>query len=240
MRKRGLVTGIGLCVAVLLGAAEYASGQPLGTFRWQYSPYCNVVTLSVVQQGSVFVLSGFDDNCGAGDGSSATGTAFFNPDGGVGIGLTTIATVGANVSSAIQISPASLSGTWSDNEGNSGNFTFSPPVPASGSARPGASGPAGLTSIQQGTAVTLQPRRCYAIFAYGVGALGDAGRLVTGFLRGSGGQAIVNNNFVMVPGTVNLTSQGGTLGYVVACNLSSGAQDLPSGWTLVTKSFTLP
>ncbi len=240
MSKRAFATGIGLCVAVFLGATEYASGQPLGTFRWQYSPFCNVVTLSVVQQGSVFVLSGFDDNCGAGSASSATGTAFFNPNGGVGIGLTTIASGGVNVSSTIQISPASLSGTWSDSQGNSGNFTFSPPVPATGSARPVATGPAGLTTISQGTAVTLEPRRCYAIFAYGIFGVGEAGRLVTGFLRGSGGQAIVNNAFVMVPGTVNLTSQGGTLGYVLACNLSPGPQNLPSGWQLVTKSFVLP
>lgn len=228
-----------LFVAMFLGTIGSASAQPVGTFRWQFSPYCNVVTVSIVQQGPIYVLSGVDDNCGTGNASSASGTAFINPNGGVGIGLTTVTTTGINLTSSIQISPATLSGTWSDSDGNSGNFTFSPAVPAAGPPRP-TSGPNRLGRISQGTAVTLLPGRCYAIFAYGVGGVGDAGRLVTGFLRGSGGQAIVNNEFMMVPGTVNLTSQGGTLGYVQACNLSGAAQTLPAGWTLVTKAFTLP
>jgi hypothetical protein len=228
-----------LCVAMVLGAIGSAGAQPIGTFRWQFSPFCNVITVSVVQQGSIFVLSGVDDNCGAGDASSVTGTAFFNPDGGVGMGLTIVANTGVNLTSSTQISPATFSGTWTDSDGNSGTFTFSPPIPAGGAPRPTTTVNR-LTTISQGTAVSLLPGRCYAIFAYGVGAVGDAGRLVTGFLRGSGGQAIVNNAFMMVPGTVNLTSQGGTLGYVQACNLSSSAQTLPAGWTLVTRSFTLP
>lgn len=239
MNRRGIVTGLVL-VAALVAAGTEAIAQPLGTFRWRYAPYCNVVTLSVVQQGPVFVVSGFDDNCGAGNASSVTGTAFLNPNGGIGIGLTTVAPSGASATSSIEVSPATLSGSWSDSEGNSGSFTFGPQLPAPGAMRPSASGPSGLTEIRAGTAVTLQPRRCYAIFAYGVGSLSDAGRLVTGYLRDASGHAIVNNAFVMVPGTVNLTSQGGTLGYVVGCNLSSLPQQLPAGWQLVSKAFTLP
>jgi hypothetical protein len=234
MVKRGL-----LALVMTMGGIASADAQPIGTFRWQFSPFCNVISVSVVQQGSVFVLSGVDDNCGAGDASSVTGTAFFNPDGGVGMGLTIVATTGVNLTSSVQISPATFSGTWTDSDGNNGTFTFSPSIPASGTPRPAGS-PNRLVTISQGTAVSLLPGRCYAIFAYGVGAVGDAGRLVTGFLRGSGGQAIVNNAFMMVPGTVNLTSQGGTLGYVQACNLSTGVQILPAGWTLVTRAFTLP
>ncbi len=231
--------GMVLAITLALDAAD-ASAQSLGTLRWQYSPYCNVVTLSVVQQGPVFVVSGFDDNCGNGNGSSVTGTAFVNPNGAIGMGLTTITVGGANLSTTVQVSPATGSGPWSDSQGHSGTFTFSPTVPASGSLRPGGATPTGMTTISQGTAVSLDAGRCYAIFAYGVGGPADAGRLITGFLRSSGGAAIVNNAFVMVPGTVNPTSQGGTLGYVLACNVSSGVQTLPAGWTLATKTFALP
>lgn len=30
--------------------------QPIGTFRWQLQPYCNIVTLNVTQHGAVFTL----------------------------------------------------------------------------------------------------------------------------------------------------------------------------------------
>jgi hypothetical protein len=111
----------------------------------------------------------------------------------------------------------------------------------SGSSRPSGSGPLGLTQISVGTAVTLEPRRCYAIFAYLANPPGgNEGRLITGFLRSSGGQAIVNNQFVVVPGSANFTSQGGAIGYVVGCNLSSVPQNLPAGWQLGVKTLAVP
>ena len=232
------LTGVALGASFLSGASNLEA-QALGTFRWQLSPLCNVVTLNVVQQGPVFVLSGFDDGCGQSNPASATGTAFFNPNGAIGMGLTVITTGGGAVTYSIQLDPGTLSGTWVDSSGATGTFAFSPAVPAQGSPRPQFFGP-GIRTISPGTAVTLEPRACYAIFAYGVGAVGDAGRLVTGFLRSINGQAIVNNQFVMLPGTVNLTSPGGTLGYVLGCNLASTPQTLPAGWQIVTRAFTLP
>jgi hypothetical protein len=35
-----------------------ASSQPLGTFRWQLQPFCNVITVSVTQNGAVYTLGG--------------------------------------------------------------------------------------------------------------------------------------------------------------------------------------
>ncbi len=58
-----------------------AAAQPLGMFTWQLQPYCNVLTLAVVQNGTtMFTLDGIDDQCGAGP-ASAVGTAFLKPDG---------------------------------------------------------------------------------------------------------------------------------------------------------------
>ena len=60
-------------VLALVGVLN-ASAQALGTFRWQQQPFCNVVTFNVVQQGAVYQLDGFDDQCG-GAASRAAATA---------------------------------------------------------------------------------------------------------------------------------------------------------------------
>jgi hypothetical protein len=118
-------------------AAGTAAAQPLGAFRWQLQPYCNVLTLDVVQRGGVYTLDGFDDQCGAGDRASATGTATLNADGSVMIGLTLVTSPGASPAHvSVRLSPATLSGMWSDSGGLSGPFAFGPPMPAGGSPRP--------------------------------------------------------------------------------------------------------
>ncbi len=43
---------------VALVAPALAAAQSLGTFRWQIQPYCNILSLSVVQQAGIYVLSG--------------------------------------------------------------------------------------------------------------------------------------------------------------------------------------
>lgn len=57
--------------------AAPVGAQTLGTFRFQLQPYCNVVTLTIVQQGAQYQLTGTDDQCGAGP-RAVTG-AFPNP-----------------------------------------------------------------------------------------------------------------------------------------------------------------
>ncbi len=57
-----------LAFALALGAllpGASASAQTLGTFRWQLQPFCNVLTVTVVQQGGHYQLYGTDDLCGA-------------------------------------------------------------------------------------------------------------------------------------------------------------------------------
>ena len=44
-----------------------ANAQSLGTFRWQLQPFCNVITVTVVQQGGTYTLDGTDDRCGNGN-----------------------------------------------------------------------------------------------------------------------------------------------------------------------------
>jgi len=130
-------------VGVLLGVLGFslsALAQPLGSFRWQLQPYCNVLTVTVTQQGSLYLIDGWDDACGAPKRASATGLAQVNPDGTIGFGLTIVTAPGAqglHVSASISL--ATLGGTWSDSDGRTGTFVFTPGAPVAGPARP--SGP---------------------------------------------------------------------------------------------------
>lgn len=111
--------------------------QTIGTFRWQLLPYCNVVTLHIVQQGPAFALNGYDDQCGTAPRASVVGTAFVNPDGTIGVGFTTIlAPTAANVHVDARISGATLGGPWRDSNGASGTFVFTPGAGSGGPERP--------------------------------------------------------------------------------------------------------
>lgn len=122
-------------VAVMASAIPSAFAQPIGTFRWQFAPYCNVVTLDAVQQATTITLSGFDDQCGASVAAAASGTAHLNPNGSVSVALTVTRPDGIVLSSSIEVNVVTISGPWKDEAGNSGTFVFSPPSPASGDPR---------------------------------------------------------------------------------------------------------
>ena len=52
--------------AIVLGVVGADAGaQPLGSFSWQLAPYCNLITVSVTQDGSIYTLVGYDNQCGA-------------------------------------------------------------------------------------------------------------------------------------------------------------------------------
>ncbi len=135
----------------LLWSSAPATGQPLGAFRWQMLPYCNVLTLSIVQLGAVYTLDGTDDRCGAGQIASARGMAFLNPNGTIGFGVTMVQPGGTPVHLEAAIAFPSLNGTWRDSSGASGNFVLTPGAGAAGPPRlVTASGvpPGSITAIQ--------------------------------------------------------------------------------------------
>ncbi len=136
MRSRILVRAVvGLILVAALTVSD-AAAQPLGTFRWQLNPFCNVLTVNVTQLGGVFTLDGFDDLCGADTRGSVTGMAVPNQDGSIGLGLTLVLTPGATpLHIRATVSLATVSGTWVDSAGNSGAFVFNPSI-APGSPRP--------------------------------------------------------------------------------------------------------
>jgi len=130
------IVTLGLLIGVAW-PAKPAAAQSLGVFRWQLQPYCNVVTLNVTQTGSVYTLDGYDDQCGAATRAAAVGTAFPNPNGTIGLGMTVVVTPNAaplHIQATITL--ATVSGTWRDSAGNTGPFVFNPAI-APGAPRPG-------------------------------------------------------------------------------------------------------
>jgi hypothetical protein len=125
-----MVTGAALAMLV---AAAPAAAQVIGTFTWRTEPHCNVLSLTVVQQGSVYQLNGVDDLCGAGP-VPVTGTATLTAS-SVVLGFTVSATAGRSAHITAVVSPGTFDGTWTDGEGGGGAFTFNPTA-ASGSPRP--------------------------------------------------------------------------------------------------------
>lgn len=148
-RRRSSLILIALATLCISGVAGTAVAQTVGTFRWQQQPYCNVITLTVVQQSGVYQVDGFDDQCGAATRAAVTGMAFPNPNGTIGFGLTVVTTPGGSpLHIDATITLAALSGTWRDSSGATGAWTFTPGAAAAGATRPvlRTSFPAGLSA----------------------------------------------------------------------------------------------
>ena len=130
---RFLRTGVLALTATAFPAL--ATAQSLGTFTWQLQPFCNRVTVSLVQQGAAYTVDGFDDQCGAAQRAPVLGGATVNPDGSVTVGFATVVGGGSvSVHVNARVTLPSASGTWQDSIGNAGNFVLS--GAATGSPRP--------------------------------------------------------------------------------------------------------
>ncbi len=126
--KCGVVGVLGSLLAAMPAAA-----QAIGTFSWQTQPHCNVITVTVVQQGPQYQVTGHDNLCGAGP-APVTGTAV-PAAGGVSFGFSIARPDGRTAHLSATISLATLSGTWKDDDGRTGTFAFG--GAGNGTARPG-------------------------------------------------------------------------------------------------------
>jgi hypothetical protein len=132
---RRVTTAVTVALGVL-GCAASAGAQVLGTFRWQFQPHCNVLTLTAEQRDQAYLLTGFDDQCGGGAPRAvASGIGAPNPDGTITVGLTILTASGVPVHVNAVLSPFSISGPWTDADGNGGTLAFNP-GPVSGAPRP--------------------------------------------------------------------------------------------------------
>lgn len=137
-----------LAALAVITLSAPAHAQILGSFSWQMQPYCNVVTFTVIQQGERYQLAGTDNLCGAGS-APVDGTAVL-AGADVALGFTVNLASGRAAQVSATINLTTLSGAWSDADGNTGTFLFgantggSPrPAPASGTS---AGAPLTLTS----------------------------------------------------------------------------------------------
>lgn len=143
MSRRTIVCALQLSIFLSAAAAD---AQSLGTFRWQLQPFCNVVTVDVFQQGAVYTVDGYDDQCGAAQRAPLVGLATPNPDGTIGFGMNVVTVPGGRgVQIDARITLATLSGPWSDSAGNSGTFAIN--ASTGGIARPLPTGGGGGTTI---------------------------------------------------------------------------------------------
>ncbi len=133
-------TAAALAAALLL-TPTLTPAQPLGQFQWQLQPFCNVVTLTVTQIGSIYTLDGFDNQCaGTSPRAPLVGVAAPNPDGSIGFGLNIVTTPsGAAVHVRATIQLPLLHGSWSDSAGNNGTMVFNGSAAGIG-PRPAAAG----------------------------------------------------------------------------------------------------
>jgi hypothetical protein len=119
-----------IAVLVVLGSAvAYAQGpvQPvvIGTFHWQLQPYCNTLSLTVVQEGSQFRVQG-TESCDAADVSQPVqGVATADPAGTIYFSVRTSFPGGSSSEGTwvwASLSLATLNGTWQDDADRRGQF----------------------------------------------------------------------------------------------------------------------
>lgn len=152
MTRRRILLSSALAASLIGFVVAEASAQPFGTLRWRTDPYCNVLTLSITQNGGGFTLSGFDEPCGGRPRLPVHGVAIIQPDGSITLGLSVINVPGgAPVNLEASIDLATVSGTWRDSAGQSGALTLNPAGPGGSSPRPlqpsaGPAGPAGTAT----------------------------------------------------------------------------------------------
>jgi hypothetical protein len=128
MIRRSLQVAL-FTAGLVTSSASVAGAQTLGVFRWQMQPYCNVVTLTVEQKATGYVLTGLDNLCGGGAPvATAAGVAAVNPNGTIALGLTIVTSTGATAHLNATLSLTSVSGPWRDADGNTGTLVFEPGI----------------------------------------------------------------------------------------------------------------
>ena len=115
-----------LAALVVVAAPTSAQAQVLGTYYWQLAPLGSVLNLTITQKGSLFIVEGFEAQCGGNNSLPLTGSAVIQANGTVMFGLTSINENGRGLHTRAYFSAGSnFNGTWADNTGYFNQpFTF--------------------------------------------------------------------------------------------------------------------
>lgn len=127
-------------ILAVVGTATPVAAQNIGTFPFALQPFCNVVTLTVTQEGSTYRLAGWDDACGANERQPVRGTIAPNLDGTLHIAFSATRPNGIAVDTSIRnFTVGPYTGNWTDSAGNAGTsgIVGLSAAPGTGGARPG-------------------------------------------------------------------------------------------------------
>lgn len=201
-----IVFRIALIAMAMVLAGTSASAQVFGTFPWQMQPYCNTVTLSLINSATGFTVEGVDDHCGAANKGSAVGTASFNANGNITFSFTIVAApAGRAVHVSAIVSPANGSGTWTDSMGGSGLFAF---YGATGGLSPRPTPPSLMDVRFKASALNSQALPVGTTTATGWNEITNVGGGV--YDVGTGGFTVPTDGVYMISTTVGLTGGGAT------------------------------
>lgn len=135
MINKLIILKIKLLIFLFFGST-LANAQTLGTYRWNISPFCNVITLTITQFEAGWSAVGSDDNCGLTEASPVSGSFSRLGRGSDLKGILT--SEGSNrfttTTTTLRIEPESGGGDWVDDAGNHGDAVFNPTT-ASGQHR---------------------------------------------------------------------------------------------------------
>lgn len=107
-----------LAALVMVATPASVQAQVLGTYYWQLAPLGSVVNLTITQKGSLFIVEGFEAQCGGNNSLPLTGSAVVQANGTVMLGLTSINENGRGLHTRAYFSSGSnFNGTWADNTG---------------------------------------------------------------------------------------------------------------------------
>jgi len=120
-----------------------SAAQTIGTFHWRMEPYCNTLTLTVVQDAAGIRLQGVEDLCDPiYTPQPVEGSAILGSDGVARVGLNTGYPGGFTVEGnrvILGIDVSTLNGSWSDDAGRSGSLLRVSTPTSSGTQRGGRS-----------------------------------------------------------------------------------------------------
>jgi hypothetical protein len=107
------------------GLAPTAEAQTyLGQYSWNLAPYCEFFVGQITATGEAYIFSGWDESVCADPPrrNPAYGVFYANLDGTIGGGLTVNFGTFAPMHVGVTLDPSTLSGTWVDDYGGSGEF----------------------------------------------------------------------------------------------------------------------
>ena len=100
-----------LAALILAATSASAQAQVVGTFYWRLAPLGSVLNVTITQKGGLFVLEGFETQCGGNLSLPLTGMAIPQANGTIFMGMTSINETGSGLHSRASSTAGATSST---------------------------------------------------------------------------------------------------------------------------------